>query len=301
MSKADMIALAILVVYVFAVLILFLIMLLSHPKQKKYHFYWMIILLMMPISGLGILVLSLFLVKKSQEPLPDIGNRKKKSRRLYRPETRRALDLSAIQDILVFDSVQERRNTVLDLFRYDSEKYVRELKIALEDQDTEVSHYASSALVEIQTRWDEQFFQGRHSWERNPNDPATVGAYLKILEQYMQSGAVDRFTRKKYEKIYCDVLEGLEGQPGAELYEAYPMYLRCLLSLGRREKALQAADLLIQASHTQETYMSVLETYFILQEKQRFDACLAHLRTEQFVLEDQNYERLRLFLEEETR
>lgn len=302
MSRAEVGFWTLFIIYYIAVLLWFVINVIIRKRRRKRYFFELAVMVLLPFSGLVISKVSLLAARKNPDAAADYEKFQKTSGRLYEAEVDKAEDMAAIQDILAFNDAKERRSTVLDIFRYDSEKYVRELKIALNDYDTEVSHYASAALIDIKERLENRLIDARLLYEKKQEDKRLAAAYLSMLSQYMESGIADKSGMKKYMEVYCKVMEHFNTETFFdEFLPLYPVYLQCLLSLKMDKKALEFAGNYINAVHTQEAYMAVLKAYYSLKEGERFCECIERLRCEDFILSDENYECLQYYLEEGAR
>lgn len=300
MNRAEIIFWILLIIYYIAVLLWFIMNAAVRKHRRKRYIFEFVMMILLPLSGLFISKISLLAARKHTAAAASYEKFIKDKRQLYDAEIDKAEDMAAIQDILVFNDVGERRSTVLDIFRYDSEKYIRELKIALNDYDTEVSHYASSALVNIKERLENRLIDARMLYERKKEDKTAAAAYLSALSQYMESGITDKTGMKKYMAAYCKVIEHFGTDKFFdEFLPVYPDYLQCLLWLKMDKKALSFSKSYIGAVHTQEAYMAVLKAYFSLKERGCFEECIEQLKHEDFILSDENYECLQYYLEEE--
>lgn len=110
----------------------------------------------------------------------------------------------------------------MDLFSYDSAQYVKELQIALGDPDTEVSHYASAAIVGMKDR-----LEGKLSATKNDflKHPTTMSDHLVSIKAYIESGALNENRIRKYEELFCAFMDEWEEEDPLQKQEWFPTLL----------------------------------------------------------------------------
>lgn len=285
---------------------LFLWLFYSMIRTRKYKhriLYELLIMTLLPFFGIFILKLSFWFQKdnheKKIEELEDdnLGDELMKiSTNVYKADVKKEMDMLSIQDVLAFNSVQEKRNAIMDLFSFGSEDYIKELQIALNDEDTEVSHYAATALVNLKDQLSMKVLDASNLYEEDPSSKHSQN-YLQILNRYIDSGILNKNMRRKNERIFCQVFENSTARDLVNKNEWLPKYLEYMTNSGDEKKTLEVVKLFVENTRKEEAYVSALRATYALKKPEEFNAYLQDLRKEKLVLSEENYGILQFFLE----
>ena len=96
-----------------------------------------------------------------------------------------------LQEALLINDASTRRQLIMDILYHDTGEYVDVLNKARMNDDVEVVHYATTAMVELQKDYEEQLKTEREAWEEEKDSPALSGVYLRTLEAYIDSGLLE--------------------------------------------------------------------------------------------------------------
>ncbi|MPM59882.1 hypothetical protein SDC9_106728 [bioreactor metagenome] len=279
--------------FVFGIFILF---------TKRKTFLWMnwIIALLLPIAGLGILWLmrKQFRVEmKSAEFLTEFVPEQNKS--LFYGDRKQDLLVTSLTDILLFEDVATRRDAVMKIFSGDSMQYVKELKKALADPDTEVSHYASSALTEIKRKFDNSVIEMGKLVTEEPSQQNQL-LFAKTLYDYIESGILDPANRKKYQRQFCHLILKLfelrlvpsDGM-NMNYYKATALYL---YDLGQKNEAMSFIADCLTSFDDEVIYFAALELYYLLGERTLFQQTIQRIRLSRTSLSPEKLASFRYFI-----
>lgn len=111
-----------------------------------------------------------------------------------------------LTEALVFNDAATRRVLVKDVLYTNPSDYVAQLEEAKGNDDTEVVHYAVTALVELQKDFDLKFQNIFRRKEENPEDKYINKEYERLLERYISSGLLEGEGLITQLKNYRDVL-----------------------------------------------------------------------------------------------
>ncbi len=114
--------------------------------------------------------------------------------------------LVPIEEALVVNDTATRRALIIDVLYSNPDNFVSQLFDAKANGDTEVVHYAATALTEIQKEFDLRFKDVLTRRKENPDDEAVTAEYLQLLEQYISSGLLDGDGLKNQLSKYSDLL-----------------------------------------------------------------------------------------------
>lgn len=290
---------ALLVYYVLLLVIVILSFILKRGVTKGAAYEWLILFLL-PFSGLLFLKFPIFDTHKTVGLDSFSGEAKAKRQKLYIADIAKDREIISIQDVLAINSVYEKRSVVMDLFSYDSAQYVKELQIALGDSDTEVSHYASAAIVGMKDRLEGKLSATQNDFLNNPSDE-NAARYLVSIKAYIESGALNENRIRKYEELFCAFIDEWEEEDPLHKQEWFPTLLAYLTHLGYKEKTMALVERFVQETNSQDAYVAALKASYAFRRTEDFRRYLAELRKADLVLTDYHYDILQFFLQNEVR
>lgn len=128
-----------------------------------------------------------------------------------------------------------RRSLILDILRKNPENYMGALTKAKESDDVEVTHYATTTLLEIQSGYEQKlqkFQQQYHSGER---EQSFLKRYADCLKHYADSGLIDGSVLAMQQEKRMEILE-LLLQQGGDKEEKF-CYIETALDLKKYKEA----------------------------------------------------------------
>ena len=300
MRTAEQILISALWVYYILLLVVVILSFIRKRSVTKGAAYEWLILFLLPFSGLLFLKFPIFDALKTAGLDSFSGEAKAKRQKLYIADIAKDREIISIQDVLAINSVYEKRSIVMDLFSYDSAQYVKELQIALGDPDTEVSHYASAAIVGMKDRLEGKLSATKNDFLNNPSDE-NAAWYLVSIKAYIESGALNENRIRKYEELFCAFMDEWEEEDLLQKQEWFPTLLAYLTHLGHKEKTLALAERFVQETSSQDAYVAALKASYAFRRTEDFRRYLAELRKADLVLTDYHYDILQFFLQNEVR
>ena len=298
MRTAEQILISALWVYYILLLVIVILSFIRKRSVTKGAAYEWLILFLLPFSGLLFLKFPIFDAHKTAGLDSFSGEAKAKRQKLYIADIAKDREIISIQDVLAINSVYEKRSVVMDLFSYDSAQYVKELQIALGDPDTEVSHYASAAIVGMKDRLEGKLSATHNDFLNNPSDE-NAARYLVSIKAYIESGALNENRIRKYEELFCAFMDEWEEEDPLQKQEWFPTLLAYLTHLGHKEKTLALAERFVQETSSQDAYVAALKASYAFRRTEDFRRYLAELRKADLVLTDYHYDILQFFLQNE--
>lgn len=114
---------------------------------------------------------------------------------------------------LSLDSYELRRQSMMEtLSDGDAMDYLEVLRMAMENDDSETSHYASSIMMMLQSRVQSSVQQKLRAQEQHPEDEKTALACEEELYQLLSSGLLDAQSLRRYEAAYGKLSDRLLAQ-----------------------------------------------------------------------------------------
>ena len=185
------------------------------------HKYMAIIALLLPIWGTLIVLVLHFQVAFDADDCADIDVEKLKlDSELYRSivvDEKRSDMTVPMEEALLINSARERRTLIMDVLNDNPGDYVEFLQKAGNNDDTEVVHYAVTAMVEISKENDYMLQKLENDYNANPDDVAVLSRYCDFLwnclSQNLMQGQVEVMNRELYSQLMkkkitlCDEIE----------------------------------------------------------------------------------------------
>lgn len=100
-----------------------------------------------------------------------------------------------MEDVLADGSPLQRRNLLLSVLHAGPEPFVRPLRIAGVNDDTEVVHYAVTALVELRSEFAQRIAAMEKRYQERPSDSRILQEYADLDEEYIRSGIPEKTER----------------------------------------------------------------------------------------------------------
>lgn len=229
----------------------------------KVHKYMFFVALFMPFWGvLTVLILHFQIFFHADDGI-DVGVEKLKlESELYRSvtvdEKKVAANTVPIEEALLVNSAKERRTIIMDVLNDNPKEYIEFLQKAGNNEDTEVVHYAVTAMVEISKENDYklQDFERQHA--KDPENVGVLTGYTDFLwsclSQNLMQGQVEVLNRELFSSLMEKKLALTAGSI-TDFQWAVENELR-------RKNYTQAAALLVQMQtlypNSEEYYLSRL-------------------------------------------
>ena len=119
-----------------------------------------------------------------------------------------------LEEAMSINDAQTRRMLMLDILHQNPEQYTELLHRACMDDDIEVSHYASTAIMEMQREYEYSLQKAERDYNKDNEDAAVRDRYIHDLGKYIDSGLIDENILFVYRNRYADVLKKkIEAQP----------------------------------------------------------------------------------------
>lgn len=177
-------------------------------------------------------------------------------------EAEKELNVIPIEDALLVSEHQTRRRVMIDVLKQDSTHYLELLQTAVGNEDTETSHYAVSAIMEVKRKLLLSIQELSVQYEQNKEDDYLAQTYAEMLKGFLRSGFLDKRTYTKYQYTYLSVLEQLtERSDQAET--AFREKIDTELELGLTTVAEHTGRRYLEKyPGSEEAYLSLIKVYY---------------------------------------
>lgn len=203
---------AILIIYaVLHTLLCVIIHICVRNRILKFSEQLMPIVFLVPIAGMACAVAAECLTRREKAGTGEItleemhlGDADLRIKRLS-PDEDDGMVIPLEEAMSVNDSAT-RRQLMLDILRKSPEQYTALLQKACTDEDIEVSHYASTAVMEMQREYDQRLQKAEKRYRQNESDPLCRSKYIQTLREYIKSGLIDENILFLYRHRLSEVL-----------------------------------------------------------------------------------------------
>lgn len=178
-------------------------------RKLKVHRYMFFVVLCLPIWGLLIVLVLHFQIWFEADDSIDVGVEKlKMESELYKSltiEEKNGQNIIPIEEALLINSPRERRELIMDVLNDNPKEYVEFLQKAGNNEDTEVVHYAVTAMVEISKENDYLLQEFERQYVIEPDNPVLLEKYCDFLwsclVQNLMQGQVEMLNRELFSTL----------------------------------------------------------------------------------------------------
>ncbi len=185
--------------------------------------------------------------------------------------------LVPLEEALLINNPSTRRALMMEIMYSNPSDYVKQLKDARSNDDTEVVHYAVTALVELQKEYDFKFQELDRELENNPDDDDVTDKYIKLLNQYLDSGIAAKNDMDIKLRTYSEML-GRKLKRTPERLTLWREKAKTDLKIREYEKALEEIQYIIKNWDRKEAgYLLLLQYYSELKDREGIDRVLEQI------------------------
>ena len=181
-----------------------------YTKLLDVHKYMFFVALFLPFWGVLTVLILHFQIAFNADDSREIQMEKMKlESEIYRSvmvdDRKNADSVIPIEEALVMNSAKQRRTLIMDVLNDNPEEYIEFLQKAGNNDDTEVVHYAVTAMVEISKENDYMLQQLERKYSMWPDDYDILTEYSDFLwnclEQNLMQGQVEVMNRNHFNEL----------------------------------------------------------------------------------------------------
>lgn len=278
-----------LIVHIILCILIYILMRLSVLKADK---AFMPLICLVPVWGMAGAVILEFRSRGKRQINEEVGIEKLKiNDEIYRsiimeedPVEDRVVPLE--EALLINDSIT-RRELMMEVMYGNPDDYVTQLKEARMNDDTEVVHYAVTALAELQKEYDLQFQELDWELEKNPDDDEITDRYVRLLNRYLESGIAEGNDLDIKLRSYSEMLER-KIKKAPERIMLRKEKARTDLKIGEYEAAYEQIRYMMDRWDQSETgYLLMLQYYSATGNRRGIDRTLDLIKRKKVYLTPQ--------------
>lgn len=203
----------------------------------------------------------------------------KDARVFQRIDVSKEANLVPLEDALAINDLATRRRLLLDVLKEDAdESMIPLLEQAVNNEDTETSHYAVTAVMEIKRKLLLAIQKWSVKYSDNHDDLNVVLSYANALKHYMASGFMNQRMQYTYRATFVQLLDRLldsESKSPALFMEK----INAELELGRYDEAERCIRRFREAfPNNEDAYLVALNLYYRLKMRESFFETLKQLK-----------------------
>ena len=195
------------------------------------------------------------------------------------------LNVIPIEEALIVNDHFTRRRIMIDVLKDDATQYIDVVKVAVENEDTETSHYAVSAIMEVKRKSAQTIRQLSAELARRPDDIRLACDYRDALKQYMDSGFMDENTLNVYRDRYIEVLETIISNYDGDIGNEYEEKMRCEIEGANFTDAEQTGlAYLNRYPDREEPYLQLIRLYYTINSPAALQRMIQAVKDSEIVL-----------------
>jgi len=188
-----------------------------------------------------------------------------------------------LEEALVIDDTKTRRKLMMDILNRDPKQYIRLLQKIRMSSDTEITHYATTSMAEIQRNHELQIRQNEEALQEEPENLHLLKHYNKDLEDYIASGLLTASTADLFRHKRKNVLKRIiKLKPEQEKY--YLQYIRNQIDLGEYDNLSKAVDVIEEGPLSEEKCILIEEYCRATHQSDRMKRMLQRVKEENVYL-----------------
>ena len=247
---------------------------------KEEFIFTFIIGFCFPIGGY-IINIYIFLNKKSdkfQEVKDDELDEINNDVMLYTDDSieKDTRDVIPLEEAMILNSDFVKKKQIKRVFESNELENLDFLKVAVKDTDIEVAHYASAAMLDIESKLSIEMQECKENYEKNPNNMKLLNKYINSIEKYLDSNLIEEHYEKKYINLYIESLEKLLSKEDNK--EKYIKIIDALIKIENFEKAKKYSVEFSQKYECEESYIKELKLNYILKNKDEINNIIKRIK-----------------------
>lgn len=209
-----------------------------------------------------------------------IGNEDRGADLLYlRPlSLQNELNKVPMEEALSINTYSVRRKVVMDTLQYNTIEYLDLLKKALNNEDTETSHYATAVIMDLQSRLSDSILKYKNLYHQSPRDKQLRCQYENILAQIIFSDLFDQRNLTQYLRDYEALMNDIFNE--ADIEEVY--YINRLqydFIIKNYQDAYEVCNRYqVAYSHSENMVIYTIKYYVLIKNRSKLEGFLEQLK-----------------------
>ena len=210
------------------------------------------------------------------------------------PENVQEKSVAPLEDVLMFSPAVQRRGVMLDILQNRPDSYAGVLMQARSGDDTEVVHYATTAMAEMSKQYDLEIQHYESEYAKNPEDAELIREYADCLEAYLQSGFAEGRTAEIQRRQQVKLLQKLSSL--SPDFETEEKLCAALIAEKNYTLALEQAEKMVRDfPKREEPRLRLIEIHAMLRDGRKVRECIRKAREDGVYFGKSGEEQIRFF------
>ena len=227
-----------LVVLIHLIVCIVIFLLMKQGKIKSSMVVYPAVVLV-PICGLVLLVIEEYRVRNTTQKERQVGVESFKIsdiryKRIVVDDDSNETITVPLEEAISVNNASVRRKLMMDILHRNPEEFIELLQMTRTADDTELTHYATTTMMEIQNKYELEIHKLSEEIKENPKELQVLKKYRKVLLKYIDSGLISGKILEIYRAQLDDILRKLcEMLPENRVY--FQDYIRNQIALGKND------------------------------------------------------------------
>lgn len=227
-----------LVVLIHLIVCIVIFLLMKQGKIKSSMVVYPAVVLV-PVCGLVLLVIEEYRVRNTKQKERQVGVESFKIsdiryKRIVVDDDSNETITVPLEEAISVNNASVRRKLMMDILHRNPEEYIELLQMTRTADDTELTHYATTTMMEIQNKYELEIHKLSEEIKENPKELQVLKKYRKVLLKYIDSGLISGKILEIYRAQLDDILRKLcEMLPENRVY--FQDYIRNQIALGKND------------------------------------------------------------------
>ncbi len=251
-----------LVVLIHLIVCIVIFLLMKQGKIKSSMVVYPAVVLV-PICGLVLLVIEEYRVRNTTQKERQVGVESFKIsdiryKRIEVDDDSNETITVPLEEAISVNNASVRRKLMMDILHRNPEEYIELLQMTRTADDTELTHYATTTMMEIQNKYELEIHKLSEEIKENPKELQVLKKYRKVLLKYIDSGLISGKILEIYRAQLDDILRKLcEMLPENRVY--FQDYIRNQIALGKNNIDGQIMDMINRWPDEVQVYQIYVE------------------------------------------
>ncbi len=258
------------------------------------------VMIVCPLTGplfMGVSHVLYIILSKRDVDMSDVSFDRSKMKNYTPADLERDINIVPMQETLIVSDVGRRRKMLLDVLKKDIRRSLGSIAIALDNPDSETSHYAASVIMDALSEFRGNVQNMHDKLKNDPEEHELAGTLLAYINDVLRQHILAEDEQKRYTYIE-DEIGDLMFRHHPECIEGYQY--RCLLEDLTDIKDFSAADKWARRAvknreYQLDTYIGCLKYYYAYNDRDAFMKCLDRLKASGIVVDKDTMELIRIF------
>lgn len=270
-------------------------------EKKKQVFVFAIMFLLVPIFGMLIYIVPhlIFRIRKKRNiyASADLVMHHANEQYVTKPLIDEELDIVPFEEAMAIGTTDEKRSLLLDVLKRDMLKSSKIARSALNDKDSETSHYAAAATMEIYRKLKINVLAIEELFSVDKTNNELRREYLDLLFDYLKSDVLSRrdylISINKFIQLFNDTRNTAE-----EVLQCkdYIHQIDFLIEIHDPHNAELVARKAKQLFYNEDVYLKLMEIYFTVKNREEFNKVFEELKNAKISLSNHGLETIRFWI-----